>query len=249
MARRDQLAGQLRQAGDKAAAAQIRSLRRPTTAAWAVNQLAATHPEQLSALVALGERLRRAHEAVLEEGNAAGVREVTGERRRLVAELADTGMRMLGKGGEAQREKISQTLDAVVADRNLAELVCTGRLTKELAAPTGFGDPELLLGEPELPPLRAEGPRPEVGGEDQQRAERRRRGLEQRERAARMERLRSEVARKEGEAARAVEKVEVLRQELQDTAQRLAVAQQRAKSAAEELAEARAELERGDAPR
>lgn len=134
MARRDQLAGQLRQAGDKAAAAEIRSLRRPTTAAWAVNQLAATHPEQLSALVALGERLRRAHEAVLEEGNTAGVREVTAERRRLVAELADTGVRMLGKGGEAQREKISQTLDAAVADRNLAELVCAGRLTKELTA-------------------------------------------------------------------------------------------------------------------
>ncbi|MBW3613723.1 MAG: hypothetical protein KY439_00215 [Actinobacteria bacterium] len=246
VARRDQLARELRQAGDKAAAAEIKSLRRPTPAAWAVNQLAAAHRDQLWALVALGDRLRRAHEAVLEGGGTAVMREVTAERRRLVAELAHTAVELLGKGGEAQREAISQTLDAAVADRGLGELVRGGRLAKQLAAPSGFGDLDLLVGQPGLAPADDGGGQAEVAEDEQRRAGRRRRELERREREARLERLRGEAARKEAEATRALEKVQELQQEMDKLARPLEVAQQRAASAGEEAAAARTELERED---
>ncbi|WP_438017029.1 hypothetical protein WMF18_40580 [Sorangium sp. So ce315] len=57
---RDALAKRLRQAGDKAAAERVKALRRPTAAAWALNQLARRYPQRMEALLDAGERLREA---------------------------------------------------------------------------------------------------------------------------------------------------------------------------------------------
>lgn len=268
VARRDQLVRELRQAGDKAAAGEVKALRRPTVAAWAVNQLAARHPEQLSELVALGGRLRAAHGALLEGGGTASIREITAEQRRLVAQLTDTAVALLGRAGEAQRDAVSHTLDAAVADPGQGELVRAGRLTKELAAPSGFGGFEVLLdpvatasrrrttstdfdaGEPDddtQPDDDTVVAADAAAEAEEERAERRRQELELREREARVERLRRELARREAEATGAAQAAEALLEELEGLRARLEVAQRRAAAAADAVSAARSELERAEA--
>lgn len=250
VARRDQLVRELRQAGDKAAASEVKALRRPTVTAWAVNQLAARHPEELSELVALGERLRAAHGALLEGGGTASIREITAEQRRLVAELTDTAVALLGKAGEAQRDAVSHTLDAAVADPGQGELVRSGRLTKELAAPSGLGGFDVLF-DPATTDFDADDTDADTEADDdddakaeEERAQRRRQELELREREARLERLRRELARREAEATGAAQAAEALREELEGLRARLEVAQRRAAAAADAASAARSELER-----
>jgi hypothetical protein len=96
-------------------------------------------------LVGIGDRLREAHDALLEGKGDAGVREATAERRRLVADLVDRAVAPLGGSGEAQREAISHTLDAAVAIPEAGIEVRAGRLQRELEAPSGFGG-ELVFG-------------------------------------------------------------------------------------------------------
>jgi hypothetical protein len=140
-ARRDALAKELKAAGDKDAAAAVKALRKPTVAAWAVNQVARTTAgrKDVAALVQLGDRLRDAHDALLEGKGDAAIRELTTERRALVAKLTKAAIAQLGAGGEGQRDAITHTFDAAVADPEAAEVVRAGRLAKELAAPSGFG--------------------------------------------------------------------------------------------------------------
>lgn len=141
VARRDALVKARRAQGDKEGAAEVKALRRPTVAAWAVNQVARSTSGQrdVAALVQLGDRLRDAHDALLEGRGDAAIRELTTERRALVAELTNAAVAQLGPGGEAQRDAITHTFDAAVADPEAGRAVRTGRLTRELAAPSGFG--------------------------------------------------------------------------------------------------------------
>ncbi|MDQ3895954.1 MAG: hypothetical protein M3326_01680, partial [Actinomycetota bacterium] len=59
---RDDLAKRLKQAGDKQLATEVGKLRRPSPAAWAVNQLARRHRAELEDLVQKGEELRAAQD-------------------------------------------------------------------------------------------------------------------------------------------------------------------------------------------
>ncbi len=245
--RRDQLVRELRRAGDTAAAAEVKVMRRPTAAAWAVNQLAARHPNGVSELLALGERLRAAHEALLEGSGTGAIRDATAEQRRLVAQLTDIAVGFLGKGGEAQRGAIGHTLDAAVADPDLGELVRAGRLTKELPAPSGLGGFDLLLSQvPTAPP-----PQPSIGKREEdakrERAQLLRQELELRERQARLERLHAEAERREAEAASAARRVAALHQELEELTARLEEARHRAGGAADAAEAARAEVQRAEA--
>ena len=142
VAARDALAKRLKADGDAGAAKAVKALRRPTVAAWAVNQLRRRHPRQLDELLELGERLRRAQAKVLTGGGAGTLKELLAERRATVervARLAVGELDSAGGGGAAQREGIVATLEAALADPSDAEAVSAGRLAKELPAPSGFG--------------------------------------------------------------------------------------------------------------
>ena len=139
IASRDALVKELRAAKDKDGAATVKALRKPTTAAWAVNQLAHTARRDVAKLLDVGDTLREAHEALADGKGDAAIRSATTKRRKLVGELTDRAVSLLGAGGEAQRDAISNTLDAAVADPDAGITVQEGRLTKELAAPSGFG--------------------------------------------------------------------------------------------------------------
>lgn len=141
VAARDALAKALKAEGDKDAAAEVKALRRPTTAAWAVNQVARTTrtKKDVAALLQVGDRLRDAHEALLDGKGDGAIRDATAERRKLVAKLTKAAVDLLGPAGEAQRDAITHTFDAAVADPDAGLAVRAGRLAKELEAPSGFG--------------------------------------------------------------------------------------------------------------
>src|SRR5688500_12961883 len=79
---RSELATAAKRRGDAVAAKKISAARKPTTAAWIVNQLAHDDEGMRPRLTDLGERLRAAHAAM--DGDR--IRELTKEQRTLVDE-------------------------------------------------------------------------------------------------------------------------------------------------------------------
>src|SRR5688500_10521615 len=61
---RNELAAELRSRGEREAADWVGALAKPTAAAWAVNQVMRTQRKDARALLAAGERLRKAHEDI-----------------------------------------------------------------------------------------------------------------------------------------------------------------------------------------
>src|SRR5258705_8249032 len=63
--RRNELAKSLRSDGKAEAADWVKGLRKPTRAAWLVDQLAARKPAEVKKLLEIGDRLRAAQEEML----------------------------------------------------------------------------------------------------------------------------------------------------------------------------------------
>ena len=116
--RRAELAAAARNAGEPAVAKQITALRKPTRSAWVVNRLVRSDPEVRSRLDALAADLRAA------AGSADGgrIRELTAARARLVDELTRAALRVseLPAPPAALREEVTATLDAAIADPEVA---------------------------------------------------------------------------------------------------------------------------------
>jgi hypothetical protein len=79
---RDALAKELKAAGRKDEAAEVKSLRKPSLAAWALNRTARDHPDAIAALRAAGADLRTAQHAVL-SGDTPGPSGMSGDAGRL----------------------------------------------------------------------------------------------------------------------------------------------------------------------
>ena len=143
VAARDALARELRQAGRRELAAEVRRLRRPTLAAWAVDQLAHRQPERLDELLAAGDRLRQVQEEVLAGGDRAALHEAAEERRLLVARLTGDALNLLRERGseepDTHRGDVEATLSSAAVDPELAELLRRGRLARASPRPAGFG--------------------------------------------------------------------------------------------------------------
>ncbi|HZC99735.1 MAG TPA: hypothetical protein VFA46_05945, partial [Actinomycetes bacterium] len=86
VAARDELRRRLRDS-DRAAAERVRRLRRPTVAAWAVNQVARRRPELVAELVEAGDRLRQAQRRALSGLRDSGLRAAAAQRRELLDRL------------------------------------------------------------------------------------------------------------------------------------------------------------------
>lgn len=112
-ARRQELADGAREAGQPAVAKQIAALRKPTRSAWVVNRLVRSDPGVRSRLDALGADLREA-------ADGARLRELTTARSRLVDELTRAALASLPAPPAALREEVSATLDAAIADPEVA---------------------------------------------------------------------------------------------------------------------------------
>ena len=140
-AARDERAAQARAAGDKALAREITALRRPVVSAWLVNLLARDEKGQMSELLALGESLRDAQQAL--DGDR--LRELSAQRRDLVGAMLTAMKRRAGQDGRAvslqvERE-VEATLQAALADPEAATAVSSGRLVTPLTyAGLGAGE-------------------------------------------------------------------------------------------------------------
>ncbi|MBM4487010.1 hypothetical protein MWT96_04880 [Prescottella equi] len=178
---------------DREAATAIARLKKPTVVGWAVNLLARELPDEVDAVLALGDALQRAQRRL----DAETLRGLTEQRQRLVRSLTTRAQKLVREHGRALNEsalrEVSQTLHAAMADRELADTVRRGRLLGA-ATYSGFGPSglEAVEDRPESHPGNREG---ESEGEGE--------GGREAERAAERERaqLAAAAARAEAEAA------------------------------------------------
>ncbi|WP_166355821.1 hypothetical protein [Phytoactinopolyspora limicola] len=131
------------QATDRDTAARIRGLRKPTVAAWLVNQLARRYPDQLGTLPELGAEMR----AATASRDGRRLRELSAEGRTLVGELTRHARRLADEAGQAAStsaiESLETTLHTAMAHPEAAQVVLAGRLTKPLGH-AGFGSADAL---------------------------------------------------------------------------------------------------------
>ena len=116
-----------KQALDPALTKAIKTLRRPTAAAHAVNRIARDDPDSIDTLLDIGEQLRAAM-----AGSKGDVRRLTEERRELIGSLVSPDLPAV------VREEVTATLEAATAEPRLGHAVRSGRLVKPLRY-AGFG--------------------------------------------------------------------------------------------------------------
>jgi hypothetical protein len=140
---RDDMARSLRREGRREEAEAVKALRKPTVAAWALNQLARRRPKDVERLVATGERLREAQEALLAGGDRSALQRATAEERELVAKLTRDAIALASEGGTGATatlgERIASTLHAAALDEETAAELAAGRLLREREAVGLFG--------------------------------------------------------------------------------------------------------------
>lgn len=226
-AARQALAKAYRDAGDREAAEEVKQARKPTLAAWTVNQLARREREKVRSLLDAGERLRAAQQKTLRgRSSSDDLRQASDAERDALRELLKAAESLLGSSGElpsqATLQQVERTLHAAAREESAAELLRSGRLTRELD-PTGFGS----FTAADLPAPGAGGRH--AGGARQERARSRKD-----ERAAE---LRSRV----GELREALQSAE---RELADAERSLSTRRRAAETARKQLARAESQLER-----
>jgi hypothetical protein len=139
---RNELARELRQAGERAEAERVKALKKPTVAAWVVNRLARHERMNVRALLTAGERLRDAHADVLRGESPSVLEKARSAERKAIEALARSAARILeeerGKAPSSVLDDVRDTLHAAAVDPALAEEVRSGRLSHETQA-LGFG--------------------------------------------------------------------------------------------------------------
>jgi hypothetical protein len=137
---RKSLAARLRDAGDRDAAKELQSARRPTKAAWVLNQLTRQHPDIVEALLDRSRALRAAQQRAI-TGRPDELRGATGAQRDALADAREAALRIAGAGAtEAVRTQVGDTLLAASADDEVGEQLRLGRLVHESSGGTGFPD-------------------------------------------------------------------------------------------------------------
>ncbi len=121
-------------AEQRALAAEVRALPKPSVAAWAVNMLAAHSPEILRELAGLGTEMQAAQDAL----DAAALRRLAQQRRQLLAGAVKTAHALAAEQGRAisasVATEVEQTLRAATADPGAAAAVQSGCLLRALSA-------------------------------------------------------------------------------------------------------------------
>jgi hypothetical protein len=141
----------LRAAGRRAEAGEVAGLRKPSVAAWAVNQLVRTQGEAVAELFAAGDALRAAQASLLAgKGDGRALRDAARRERDAVDALVASARGLLtsSDGGELSAsavERVSETLHAAALDEDARAQVRDGRLARELRhAGLGVGDGGLV---------------------------------------------------------------------------------------------------------
>lgn len=139
-AARNALATRLKKGGNAADANRVKSLAKPSVAAWAVNQLFWKHRIALNRLLDAGERFRNAQTAQL-AGKSADLRAPLEARRVALSELSTHAARILAEGGNAATpdtmRRVTTTLEALSTYAGIPDTPVPGRLMDDVQPP-GF---------------------------------------------------------------------------------------------------------------
>ena len=140
---RGALAKSLRGEGRREQAAEVAGLRKPSVAAWAVNQLVRTQCDAVAALFEAGDQLQRAESELLAgRGDAAALRKAAERERAAVDQLAQAARGLLSSQGhelaQSMLDRVSATLHAAAVDEGARALVRDGCLASE-PRHVGFG--------------------------------------------------------------------------------------------------------------
>jgi colicin import membrane protein len=241
---RDALAATLAKNDRAAEARAVRQLRRPSAPLWATNQLAHAEADRLEAFL---DGVAEVRKTQLRDPRAAA-EGLARQRRELQQLVRRAGELLMKQGSRATPDavrRISDTLLGAAVDRQHADELRHGRLTRELAAP-GF---EVLTGgrADHLQLVRG-GKVGSAGGDRarQQSGEPQRRAADPKAEAARQRRdaarERAETEREQKEAATR-ERQEAAARQREETAARK---RQAAEAQQREMAERRAAVEQAD---
>src|SRR5437764_7704576 len=134
---RNALAKRLRQEGRRDEAAGVSKLRKPSLAAWAVNQLVRTQKREVSGLFKAGDALQKAQADVLAGRRGAGeLRAAADAERTALDRLTGKGRGLLSSEGHelsaGKLEQVSETLHAAAIDEDARARVREGCLDREL---------------------------------------------------------------------------------------------------------------------
>ena len=239
-AARDELARQLRHAGAPTAR-DVKQLRKPSAAAWALNQVRRNNPERSDELLEAGRRLREGHERLLAGAGRELFERAAEDQRRLVVELGAHAERELVAAGRsvsgALQEKLRATLRAVASGVEARDGFALGRLVRDHEA-TGLGP----LPDP-ADATRASGTRGAESSEAKPTAaERKAHRLEQRLQAARARQR--ELEEENATAARSLREARREAERVAREVERAKAAEQDTRGRAEEAAKATSKLER-----
>ncbi|WP_336648071.1 transposase [Microbacterium sp. MMO-10] len=134
-----------KEARDAHLAARIRALRKPTTAAWAVNLFAQERAPQLQDALQLAAALREAQA----ELDAPALAKLGRDRRALTARLAEDAAELArARGGRISAgtlDAVQRTLSAAFFDPGAAAAVASGRLLSELDGDGTPVDPSTVI--------------------------------------------------------------------------------------------------------
>jgi hypothetical protein len=198
---RDDLAKELRKAGKKEAADEVKALRKPSVSAWVIDQLARRHPQEMKALVKAGDDLRKAQRGAVSGRDPEQLREATRSHRVRLDDLTSFARHELDAGGQTL-QRVAQTLRAASIDKQASKALLAGTLATDVEQ-AGFGP---LLSEVPLPAGRR--PRPakpkprKAPDRSREQAAKLRRQLQEARKEAREERRRADAAAREAERAK-----------------------------------------------
>ncbi|WGX94692.1 hypothetical protein [Nocardioides sp. L-11A] len=113
-------------------AAQVKALRKPSTAAWVVDLLVRREAAQVDQVLSVGAALREAQEAM----SAGELRALTRQRRQVTAAVTTQARRIAAEEGlrvtEAVAEQVEATLTAAMVDAECGRAVRSGLLVSAL---------------------------------------------------------------------------------------------------------------------
>jgi hypothetical protein len=142
------VAKRLRSEGDREMAKRVTALRKPSVAAWTINQLVRSRAKDVAAFTKAADGLRAAQGALLEgHGSPVDLRTARAAERKAVARLIEVARGLFPGGrepGESTLERIGATLHAAAADEAIRDDVLSGWLLRERES-SGFGDLDVEL--------------------------------------------------------------------------------------------------------
>jgi hypothetical protein len=187
VAKRKELATELREAGREDEAAAVAGLAKPTAVVFAVNRAARNRPNAARDAADAAERVRKAQL----EGDPDAYATALEELRRsldLLAEVADTQVGSGQRPTEAMRRRVRDLLRSAVADDDARVALRRGALAEEIEA-SGFS------------PFAGTAPKPSKPGAVASKTDRREEQRRARERELREELATAEAELREAESA------------------------------------------------